>query len=275
MASALLAAFRITSEELALIRALQTRRGAEPRLDLAGLSAIYRVVVLARALQLRIPALDLLLRLIPPEADPFRAGGSRSDAPLRRHRARGAGLGLHARSGWPTCSVTNRNRGAIRGRCRRRSRPCSPTSAADSPTRSPKPAIPAEVTGDVLRQKLAMLLDPALLDPAIEVLDPRTPLTLKASGASSSTVTCRRSLRTPPPQPSVCSADRRRSRRLVRRTRRLRPHRPRLSLRRHLPARPRRRTRSTSDGRPTSISCSSTCCRSCGRGSCAAPSCRR
>ncbi|MEP6918856.1 MAG: hypothetical protein ABJC89_24665, partial [Acidobacteriota bacterium] len=55
--SALLAGFRITSEELALIRALQARRGAEPTLDLAGLSAVYRVVVLGRALQLRIPAL--------------------------------------------------------------------------------------------------------------------------------------------------------------------------------------------------------------------------
>ena len=32
---------------------------------------------------------------------------------------------------------------------------------------------PAEVTGDTLRQKLAMLLDPALLDPAMEALDPR------------------------------------------------------------------------------------------------------
>ena len=73
-ASALLAGFRITSDELALIRGLQARRGAEPRLDLAGLSAIYRVVVLARALQVRISALDLLLRLTPPDANPFEPG---------------------------------------------------------------------------------------------------------------------------------------------------------------------------------------------------------
>ena len=72
VASAILAAFRITSEEFARIRALLTQRGAAPRLDLAGLSAVYRVVTLARATQLRIPALDLLLRLIPSEADPFR-----------------------------------------------------------------------------------------------------------------------------------------------------------------------------------------------------------
>ena len=74
VASALLAGLRITSEELALIRALYVGRGAPPRLDVAGLSAVYRVVVLARALQVRIPALDLLLRLVPPDADPFRPG---------------------------------------------------------------------------------------------------------------------------------------------------------------------------------------------------------
>jgi hypothetical protein len=49
VAPALLAAFRITHEELTVAIRLNTRRGQRPRLDLAGLSAIYRVVVLARA----------------------------------------------------------------------------------------------------------------------------------------------------------------------------------------------------------------------------------
>ena len=153
VASALLAAFRITSEELALIRALLTRRGAEPRLDLAGLSAIYRVVVLARALQLRIPALDLLLRLTPPEADPFRPGDpaatrrfvdivrevQASDftperlAYLFRHE-----VGAAARSGPLPAQVE-----AVLASIRR--------GLADAFAET---SHPAEVTGDVLRQKL-------------------------------------------------------------------------------------------------------------------------
>ena len=174
--SPLLAAFRITSEELALIRALHTRRGAEPRLDLAGLSAIYRVVVLARALQLRIPALDLLLRLTPPEADPFRpadpAATRRFVDIVREVQAsdftpeRLAYLFRHE-------SEPRRDPGplpaqveAVLANIRR--------GLADAFSET---SHPAEVTGDVLRQKLAMLLDPALLDPALEALDPRTPLT--------------------------------------------------------------------------------------------------
>ena len=75
VASALLAAFRITSEELALHpRAADAARGRRHASTSPACRRCYRVVVLARALQLRIPALDLLLRLIPPDADPFQPG---------------------------------------------------------------------------------------------------------------------------------------------------------------------------------------------------------
>ena len=176
VASALLAGLRITSEDLALIRAMHTRRGAEPRLDLAGLSAIYRVVVLARALQLRIPALDLLLRLTPPDANPFQPGepaATRRFADIVREvqasdftPERLAYLFRHE-------SEPRRDPGplpaqveAVLGTIRR--------GLADA---FGETTHPAEVTGEMLRQKMATLFDPALLDAAIEVLDPRTPLT--------------------------------------------------------------------------------------------------
>ena len=176
VASALLAGFRITSEELELIRALQARRGTAPRLDIAGLSAVYRVVVLARALQLRIPALDLLLRLTPPEADPFRPGD-----PAATRRFVEIVLEVQASDFTPEQlaylfrheSEPRRDPGplpaqveAVLGSIRRG------LSDAFSET-----SHPAEVTGEMLRQKLATLLDPALLDQALEVLDPRTQVT--------------------------------------------------------------------------------------------------
>ena len=176
MASALLAAFRITSEELALIRAIHTRRGAEPRLDLAGLSAISRVVVLARALQLRIPALDLLLRLTPPEADPFRPGDPAATRRfveiVREVQAsdftpeRLAYLFRHESEPRRDPGPVPAQVEAVLANIRR--------GLADAFSETSRPA---DVSGEVLRQKLAMLLDPALLDPALEALDPRTPLT--------------------------------------------------------------------------------------------------
>jgi hypothetical protein len=176
VASALLAGFRITSEELALLREMFKRRGAEPRLDLAGLSAIHRAVVLARALQLRLPALDLLLRLAPPEADPFRPGDPASTRRfvdlVREVQAsdftpeRLAYLFRHE-------SEPRRDPGPV---------PAQVASLLASIRRGLADAFsetsrPAEVTDDTLRQKLALLLDPALLDPALEALDPRSAAT--------------------------------------------------------------------------------------------------
>ena len=173
IAGALLAAFRITSEDLALIRALHTRRGAPPALDLAGLSALYRVVVLARALQLRIGAFDLLLRLTPPDADPFKPGDPQATrrfveivrevqasdftperlAYLFRHEAE------PRRDPGPLPAQID----AVLATIRR--------GLADAFSETSRPA---EVTGELLRQKLAVLFDPSLLDQAMDVLDPRT-----------------------------------------------------------------------------------------------------
>jgi len=173
VASALLAGFRITSEELARIRALQTRRGAAPRLDLAGLSAIYRVVFLARALKLSVAQLDLLLRMVPPEADPFRdpAAALRFSEAVRGLQASDftpeklAYLFLHE-------AEPRRDPGPL---------PAQVESVLNGLQRSladvfSETRTPTDISGDALRQKLAMLLDPALLDPAMEVLDPRTAL---------------------------------------------------------------------------------------------------
>ena len=175
VASALLAGFRITSEDLARIQAMLARRGAAPRLDLAGLSAIHRVVVLARALQLRIPALDLLLQLTPPEANPFQPGDpaatrrfveivrevQASDftperlAYLFRHQAE------PRRDPGPLPAQV----AAVLASIRR--------GLADAFSETSRPAA---TTGDTLRQKMGALFDAALLDPAMEVLDPRTSL---------------------------------------------------------------------------------------------------
>ena len=169
-ASALLAGLRITSEDLALIRALQTRRGTEPRLDLTGLSAIHRVIVLARALQLRLPALDLILRLAPPDADPFRpadpAATRRFVEIVRDVQAsdftpeRLAYLFRHEweprRDPGPLPAQVE----AVLANIRR--------GLADAFAETTQPA---EVTGDTLRQKLALVLDAALVDRAMEALD--------------------------------------------------------------------------------------------------------
>jgi receptor-binding and translocation channel-forming TcA subunit of Tc toxin/ABC toxin-like protein/neuraminidase-like protein/PA14 domain-containing protein len=173
VASALLAAFRITSEELTLIRTMLGRRGAEPRLNLGGLSAVYRVVALARAMQLRIAALDLLLRLVPAEADPFRAG----DPAATRRFVRivndiqatdftPEGLAYLFRHEWDA----RRNPAPL---------PAQVESVLNNIRRGLADAFaetsrPAEATGDTLRQKLAMFLDPALVDAAVDILDPRS-----------------------------------------------------------------------------------------------------
>ena len=263
------------------------------------------MVVLARALQLRIPALDLLLRLTPPEADPFRPGDPAATRRfveiVREVQAsdftpeRLAYLFRHE-------SEPRRDPGPL---------PAQVEAVLASIRRGLADAFaetshPAEVTGDTLRQKLAMLLDPALLDPAMEALDPRTPLT-PANAAISSTVTWRGSSPTRPPRrrrlfgaPPI--RHRRADPRHVRPADSGRRHRPpphRLAPRpapatpAPPPATPDDTASSPHAGRsPTApprhrahpleerwkanvISCSSTCCRSCARGSCAARSCRR
>lgn len=175
VASALLAGFRITSEDLALIRALLTRRGAAPRLDLAGLSAVYRVVVLARALQMRIAALDLLLRLTPPDANPFQPG---DPEPTRRFVEM-------VREVQASDFTPERLAYLFRHEFEPRRDPGPLPAQVEAVLRTIRRGLadafsetsrPAEVSGDTLRQKLAALFDPALLDQAMEVLDPRTPV---------------------------------------------------------------------------------------------------
>ncbi|MDP2319664.1 MAG: neuraminidase-like domain-containing protein, partial [Acidobacteriota bacterium] len=175
IASALLAAFRITSDELSLIRALYARRGTELRLDLAGLSAVHRVVVLSRALQLRIPALDLLLRLVPADADPFRPGEPAATVRfieiVREVQAtdftpeRLAYLFRHEweprRDPGPLATQVQGVLAGIRQGL---------TDAFAETTH------PSQVTTDTLRQKLALVLDPTLLDPALSALDPSSPI---------------------------------------------------------------------------------------------------
>src|SRR4029077_15142178 len=140
-----------------------------------GLSAVYRVVVLARALQLRIPALDLLLRLTPPDANPFQPGGP---AAMRRFveivrevqasdftPERLAYLFRHE-------SEPRRDPGPL---------PAQVEAVLASLRRGLSDAFDAtshtaDVSGELLRQKIAALIDPLLLDQAMEVLDLRSAL---------------------------------------------------------------------------------------------------
>ncbi|MGD8588906.1 MAG: neuraminidase-like domain-containing protein, partial [Chromatiales bacterium] len=177
VAPALLAAFRLTSEELALARALHARlSGKPPRRDLAGLSAVYRVAFLARALKLRIDQLDALLRLVPADANPFRAA-----EPAATRRFVEIVRQVQASSFSPAQLVYLYH-------------PIESPRAYTGPTTAQVQAVlegirrglleaysetqrPAELTGDFLRRKLGMYLDAALVDPAMEALDPRTRLT--------------------------------------------------------------------------------------------------
>ena len=179
VAPALLAAFRMTNEEFSLARSLHTRlSGAAPRLDLAGLSAIYRVAFLARALKLRIDQLDGLLRLVPADVNPFRA---EDPAATRRfvemvQEVQGSSFSpeqlvyvfqpteLPRNNPAPTAIQVQSVLASIR----------RGLVEAFSET-----ARPAELSGDFLRQKLGMWFDSALVDPAMEVLDPRTKLTVE------------------------------------------------------------------------------------------------
>lgn len=176
IAPALLAAFRITNEDLSTARAIHAWRGLTLRLDLAGLSAVYRVAFLARALHLRIEQLGALLRLVPPDADPFMAA---SPASTRRFVDIADEV---AESEFTAERLLYLFRARVLPR-----RDPSPTAAqveavltslrrglADAFTET---AAPAELNADSLRGKLAIWLDGALLDQAMLVLDPRTPAT--------------------------------------------------------------------------------------------------
>ena len=179
LAPALLAAFRMTSEELSLARALHARlAGAPPRLDLAGLSAVYRVAFLARALKLRIDQLDGLLGLVPADANPFRAAD-----PAATRRFVEIVHEVQASAFTPEQLVyLYRPTETLR-------RDPGPAEAQVQSVLAnirqglvdafSETARPAELTGDFLRQKLGMWLDSALVDPAMEALDPRTRLTVE------------------------------------------------------------------------------------------------
>ena len=178
IAPALLAAYRITSDELNRARAIWSRRGAPAKLDLAGLSALFRVVVLARALQLRIESLDGLLRLVPLDADPFRVAD-----PAATRRFVAIAKEVQDSDFTPDRLLyifrhefeATRNPGPL---------PTQVTSVLANIRRGLLDAFsetsqPADATGDILRQKLAIWLDSALVDGAMDALDPRSRATLK------------------------------------------------------------------------------------------------
>ena len=179
LAPALLAAFRMTSEELSLASALHARLvGAAPRLDLAGLSAVYRVAFLARALKLRIDQLDGLLGLVPADGNPFRAAD-----PAATRRFVEMVHEVQATAFTPEQLVY-----LYRPTETPRRDPGPPEAQVQSVLAnirqglidaSSETARPAELTGDFLRQKLGMWLDSALVDPAMEALDLRTRLTVE------------------------------------------------------------------------------------------------
>ena len=195
------------------------------------------------------PALDLAAA-----ADAARGGSvsprrSRRHAPLRRDRARRAGLGLHA--GASRLPVPARVGSAARpgARCRRRWKPVLGSIRRGLADAFAETSRPAEVTGDTLRQKL---------------------------GAPSRSRRCsirrwRRSTRG--------RRRRRRPRRefFDRHLARIFPDPAAAAVRLFAAAASRhtRATRSSTLARRRSTSCSSTCCRNCGRASCAAPSSRR
>lgn len=174
---ALLAAFRITNDELSQASAIYQQRGSAPRLDLAGISAIYRIAALARALRLRIYQLAGLLRLVPPNADPFHAS---DPAATRRfveivHEVQATDFSPEKlvylfrpvtdprRSLAPTEAQTQAVLESIR------------KGLVDAFTET---AQPAELSAAVLRKKLGMLLDSALVDPAMEILNPHARVTV-------------------------------------------------------------------------------------------------
>jgi len=173
VAPALLAAFRITNEDLARIAGTYVRRGAPLRLDLAGISGVYRVATLAHALRLRLDQLDGLLRLVPPDADPFRAG----DPAATRRFVDIVKLVQDTdfspeRLVYLFCPMANAPReprprrtqvDAVLAGIRR--------GLADAFTET---APPTEITPEALRSKLAMLLDAPLVEQAMEALDPRS-----------------------------------------------------------------------------------------------------
>ncbi len=175
VAPALMAAFRITHEELSAAIRLNMRRGQMPRLDLAGISAIYRVVLLARATNLAVRQLDGLLRLAPADADPFQpatpAGAVRfvhlvkevQDSQFSPEQL----MYLFLHEAEPRFDPTPR--------------PAQIEAVLSSVRRGLVDAFvetthPSEIAADTLRQKLALLLDASLLDAAVEALDPRTRL---------------------------------------------------------------------------------------------------
>lgn len=176
VAPALLAAFRLTSEELSLARAIHARlAGKEPRLDLDGLSAVYRVALLARVLKLRMTQLDGLLRLVPPDANPFRAadpGATRRFVDIVHEVRASAFTPEQLAYLYDPVASSHRDPGPTEGNVQSVLATIR-QGLIEAFVETTPPALP---TPDFLRQKLGMWLDSGLVDPAMETLDPRTRL---------------------------------------------------------------------------------------------------
>ncbi len=174
VAAALLAAFRLTHQEFKEIIAIHTDViGQAQRLNLAGISAVYRVAFLARALKLRLDQLGMLLRFIPD--NPFTPKDPATTLRFVRQvkELESSPFSIETltylfnpqedqkRSPDPEKNQVQSVLSGIRGGL----------VAALSATNKPE-----SVSEDFLRQKLAMFLDPTLVDAAMEALDPRTTL---------------------------------------------------------------------------------------------------
>jgi|GEM_PF-1982115 len=175
VAPALSAAFRVTDDELTVIRRIGAALGTAPVLDLAGLSMVYRVALLARTLRLSIERLGGLLRLVEPEAQPFRPGDPA--ATLRFIEI----TRLVEGSDFSVDQLSYLFRPPVGARRDPGPRPAQIDSVLGSLQRAlagafTETAMPREPNGDALRSKLAMQLDVALLDQAMQALDPRSPM---------------------------------------------------------------------------------------------------
>ena len=176
VAPALLAAFRITNDELTVAMRVNARRSQPPRLDLAGVSAIYRAVMLARATGLTLRQLEGLVRLAPPDADPFVAR-----EPAATLRFVNLVKEVQASPFAPEQLVY-----LFLHEAEPRFDPTPKPAQVETVLASVRRALvdafvettqPSEIGPDTLRQKLALLLDATLLDAVLEALDPRTRLT--------------------------------------------------------------------------------------------------
>ena len=167
---ALQAAFRVTNEDLLTALDALKRRGQGVGLDSSGLSALYRFVLLARALRLKSSQLAVLLRLAPSDADPFSPGDPSGalrfvalarelrDSPFTPEQV--SYLFLHEIDPRQDPTPKTAQVRSVIANLRR--------SMVDAFAQT---AQPAEMSRQVLREKLGLLLDGSLLDTAMDVLN--------------------------------------------------------------------------------------------------------